>query len=164
MGGSKKAKTSGSGNKTGKSGERKNTAVYASSIPLNADIDEVHSVFSRYGMIAEEIDERKPRIKLYTDESGNFKGDALIVYFRPESVQLAIQMLDETDFRLGQEGPNGKMSVKEADMSYKRVRENPAAKEPKKEAEGFVMKSKMKRDPRMKDRNRVKKKTELLNA
>lgn len=41
------------------------------------------------------------------------------VYYRPESVNLAINMLDETNFRLGQELPTGPMRVREADASYK---------------------------------------------
>ena len=103
--------------------ERKNTAVYVTSIPLDADAEEINHVFSKCGVIAEEIDRGKPRIKMYTDDEGNFKGDALIVYFRPESVKLAIQMLDDSDFRLGQKGPAGNMRVTEADFSYKKVQE-----------------------------------------
>ena len=76
-------------------------------------------------MIAEEIDSGKPRIKLYEDDKGSFKGDALVVYFRPESVDLAVQMLDDTDFRLGQEVPAGKMKVTVADFSYKRQTDAP---------------------------------------
>lgn len=33
-------------------------------------------------------------------------------------------MLDDSDFRLGEEGPVGKMRVKEADWSYKKTKEN----------------------------------------
>jgi len=106
--------------------ERKNTAIYVTNLPSDADEEEVQAVFSRCGVIAEEIDRGKPRIKLYTDEQGNFKGDALIVYFRAESVDLAIQMLDDTDFRLGQRAPGGKMKVVAADFSYKAQKEAPA--------------------------------------
>ena len=106
--------------------ERKNTAVYITNLPLDADAEEVRSVFSKCGVIAEEIDSGKPRIKLYEDGQGGFKGDALIVYFRPESVDLAIQMLDDTDFRLGQSLHAGKMKVTAADFSYKRQTEAPA--------------------------------------
>jgi HIV Tat-specific factor 1 len=82
-------------------------------------------------MIAEEIDSGLPRIKLYTDESGNLKGDALVVYFRPESVQLAVQILDDSDFRLGEIGPMGKMRVKEADFSYKKHKDAPTTQSSK---------------------------------
>lgn len=106
--------------------ERKNTAVYVTSLPLDVTAPEVASVFSKYGVIAEEIDSGGPRIKLYRDDNGKTKGDALVVYFRSESVSLAIQMLDDTDFRLGEEGPAGKMRVKEADWSYKKQQDVPA--------------------------------------
>ena len=95
------------------------------SIPLDADIDEIKDTFTKCGVIAEEIDSGKPRIKMYEDDMGQFKGDALIVYFRPESVNLAIQMLDDTDFRLGAEGPMGRMRVQAADFSYKSQQEAP---------------------------------------
>ncbi|MCJ1284772.1 hypothetical protein MMC26_004108 [Xylographa opegraphella] len=124
--------------------ERKNTAIYITNLPLDTDEEEVQSVFSKCGVIAEEIDRGKPRIKLYTDDQGNFKGDALILYFRPESVDLAIQMLDDTDFRFGQAAPAGKMRVVAADFSYKTQKDAP----PK---------------SNMKDKKKIIKKTQKLN-
>ena len=106
--------------------ERKNTAIYVTSLPSDVTIQEVHDVFSRCGVIAEEIDRGKPRIKLYTNDDGSFKGDALIVYFRAESVDLAITMLDDTDFRLGRPAITGKMKVAAADFSYKTQKDAPA--------------------------------------
>lgn len=105
--------------------ERKNTAVYVTNLPLSTTMQEVHDVFSRCGVIAEEIDRGKPRIKLYTDDNGMFKGDALIVFFRAESVDLAIQMLDDSDFRLGEPAEGGKMRVGAADFSYKQQKDAP---------------------------------------
>ena len=158
---SKKTKTAGPAKQKNKPAERRNTAIYVTSIPLDADVDEVHSIFSRCGVIAEEIDSREPRIKLYADDHGNFKGDALIKYFRPESVPLAIQMLDDTDFRLGEPGPSGKMSVKEADMSYKRVKEN-KDEQVREKGEGELQRGK--KGGRSKDQQRVIKKTQKLNS
>jgi HIV Tat-specific factor 1 len=123
---------------------RVNTAVYITSIPLDADKDEIKHVFSKCGVIAEEIDSGEPRIKMYEGDDGKFKGDALVVYFRPESVALAIQMLDDSEFRFGAEGPMGKMKVQAADFSYKSQQEAP------------VKKSK-------KDQTKVIKKTQKLN-
>ncbi|KAK0914851.1 hypothetical protein LTR02_001586 [Friedmanniomyces endolithicus] len=105
--------------------ERVNTAVYITSLPDDVDVEELHQVFSRYGVIAESLDSDAPRIKLYTNEEGEFKGEALIVYFRPESVQLAINMLDESDFRLGQQLPTGPMRVHAADASFKSQKDQP---------------------------------------
>ncbi|KAL8736854.1 MAG: hypothetical protein Q9181_002269 [Wetmoreana brouardii] len=124
--------------------ERKNTAVYVTNLPPDVSVQEVSDVFSRCGVIAEEIDRRKPRIKLYTDDDGNFKGDALILYFRAESVDLAIQMLDDTDFRLGQSAPGGKMKVAAADFSYKTQKDAPAKSN-------------------IKDKKKIIKKTQKLN-
>ncbi|KAI9804365.1 MAG: hypothetical protein M1833_007172 [Piccolia ochrophora] len=109
----------------GEAPARKNTAIYVTNLPGDIDMEEVKSVFSKCGVISEEIDQGKPRIKLYTDDDGNFKGDALIVYFRAESVDLAVQMLDDTDFRFGEAGPTGKMKVQAADFSYKSQKEAP---------------------------------------
>ncbi|KAF2430541.1 putative nuclear mRNA splicing factor-associated protein [Tothia fuscella] len=105
--------------------ERQNTAIYVTSLPEDVTVEEVHTTFSKFGLIAEEIETGKPRIKLYEDESGKPKGDALIIYFRPESVNLAIQMLDDSDFRLGEKGPSGPMTVKAADFSYKKQKDAP---------------------------------------
>lgn len=99
--------------------------MYATSIPLDANEDEVKQVFSRCGMIAEEIDSGRSRIKMYEDNQGNFKGEVLVVYFRAESVNLAVQMLDDSDFRPGERGPDGKMKVQVADYSYKKHSEAP---------------------------------------
>ncbi|RJE26383.1 hypothetical protein PHISCL_01270 [Aspergillus sclerotialis] len=106
--------------------QRVNTAVFVTSIPLDADFEEIRDVFSKCGVIAEEIDSGRPRIKMYMDDNGNFKGEALVVYFRPESVNLAVQMLDDSNFRLGVPGPLGPMRVQQADFSFKSQQEAPA--------------------------------------
>ncbi|OAA49262.1 RNA recognition motif family protein [Metarhizium rileyi] len=102
---------------------RENTAVYVTGLPLDATVSEVHDLFSRKGgVIAEEIDSGAPRIKLYSDEDGNFKGDALIVFFKPQSVGMAIMLLDDTDFRITATGTReGRLRVQAADSSYKKV-------------------------------------------
>lgn len=130
-------------NKTKKA--RVNTAIYVSHLPPDTTVDELSALFSRYGVIAEEIDTGRPRIKMYTDEAGVFKGDALIVYFRPESVQLAMQMLDDSDFRLGQNAPDGeRMRVQPADFSFKEQKEIPTERNTR-------------------DKKRIMKKTQKLN-
>ncbi|KAI1404718.1 hypothetical protein F4819DRAFT_97268 [Hypoxylon fuscum] len=102
---------------------RQNTAIYVTGLPLDVTVDEVHDVFSRKcGVIAEEIDSGRPRIKLYTDDDGKFKGDALVVFFKPQSVEMAIMLLDDTDFRFTSSGlASGRMRVQAADSSYKKT-------------------------------------------
>lgn len=94
-------------------------------LPLDVTVDEVAEVFSRKcGVIAEEIDSGRPRIKLYTDAEGNFKGDALIVFFKAPSVDMAIMLLDDTHFRYSDSGlGSGKMRVQAAEASYKKTQQ-----------------------------------------
>ncbi|KAH9902230.1 hypothetical protein F4778DRAFT_781465 [Xylariomycetidae sp. FL2044] len=102
---------------------RQNTAIYVTGLPLDVTVDEVHETFSRKcGVVAEEIDSGRPRIKLYTDDQGNFKGDALVVFFKPQSVDMAIMLLDDTEFRFSASGlSSGRMRVQAADSSYKKT-------------------------------------------
>ncbi|KAG4303748.1 hypothetical protein PORY_002848, partial [Pneumocystis oryctolagi] len=79
----------------------KNTAVYISNLPLDVTEEEIRETFSKCGVISENIDTGKPRIKIYVNEKGEPKGDAVVVFFREESVKLAIQLLDDTYLRLG---------------------------------------------------------------
>ncbi|KAF4581107.1 RNA recognition motif family protein [Ophiocordyceps camponoti-floridani] len=139
---------------------KQNTAVYVTGLPLDATISEIHDLFSRKGgLIAEEIDSKAPRIKLYKDESGAFKGDALVVFFKPDSVRMAIMLLDDTDFRYTASGKGqGRIRVQEADSSYKKVQhEDRTDAEPNREGE--IGRPKMSQD-----RQRVIKKTQKLDA
>ncbi|KAF2813406.1 putative nuclear mRNA splicing factor-associated protein [Mytilinidion resinicola] len=106
--------------------EKPNCAIYITSLPLDATEEEVATEFSRYGVIAVATESGHARVKLYNDEDGNFKGDALVVYHRPESVQLAIQMADDADFRIGQKGPPAIIHVTVADTTYKKQKERTA--------------------------------------
>jgi HIV Tat-specific factor 1 len=123
-------------------------------LPLDVTTQEIYDTFSKYGVIAEEIDSGAPRIKLYHDEAGKPKGDALVVFFRPESVALAIQMLDDSDFRIGQSA-GGRMRVKEADMSYKRQKDS---------GEGHAPTTGQDRRRAEREKKKVIKRTEKLNA
>ncbi|KXT03997.1 hypothetical protein AC578_9301 [Pseudocercospora eumusae] len=108
---------------------RQSTAVFVSGLPLDVDTKEVREVFKKYGMIAESADDDEKRVKLYNDANGNFKGEALIIYHRPESVgqaiMLAHEMLWPRDF--GQ--PTSTISVTEADSTYKKFDDDTVAPE-----------------------------------
>jgi HIV Tat-specific factor 1 len=133
---------------------KQNTAVYVTGLPRDVTVEEVAEVFSRKcGVIAEEIDSGKPRIKLYTDASGEFKGDALIVFFKAPSVDMAIMLLDDTDFRIGTNGSSGKMRVQAADSSYKKVQHT-----------GGDQAEKERPKTSMKDKAKIIRKTQKLDA
>ncbi|KAG8863479.1 hypothetical protein FRB96_008219 [Tulasnella sp. 330] len=95
----------------------KNTAVYVSHLPPDSTPSELADAFGKFGLI--EIDDKdEPKIKLYADETtGQFNGEALIVYFKEESVDLAIRMLDDAELRLGDSGT--RMAVRKADFTHK---------------------------------------------
>lgn len=120
--------TSGSATKKGKKGatastsngqperKSKNTAVYVTGLPLDTEPDELAARFAKFGLI-EEDDEGVPKIKLYAREDGTFSGDALIVYFKEESVDLAVSLLDDDELRVGDSST--RMRVQRAEFGHK---------------------------------------------
>ncbi|KAG4088533.1 hypothetical protein H8356DRAFT_958600 [Neocallimastix lanati (nom. inval.)] len=70
------------------------TSVYVSGLPFDTTLEEMKEVFSKYGIISEDINTGQPRIKLYKDSEGNLKGDGLVTFLKPESVEL--YWFDET--------------------------------------------------------------------
>jgi HIV Tat-specific factor 1 len=93
----------------------KNTAVFVR-LPFDATFDEVVERFSKCGLI-EEDDEGEPKVKMYAREDGTFSGEALVVYFKEDSVNLAINILDDAELHLGE--PSSRMSVQRAEFGHK---------------------------------------------
>ena len=89
---------------------RKNTAVYVENLPLDINKTEIAEIFSKCGILMEDANNGGYRIKMYEDD-GQFNGCALVVFFKPESVKLALVLMDETLVR-GQV-----IRVKEAEFS-----------------------------------------------
>ncbi|EPQ57458.1 hypothetical protein GLOTRDRAFT_58836 [Gloeophyllum trabeum ATCC 11539] len=99
-------------------GERKskNTAVYVTGLPADTEFDELHERFSKCGLI-EEDDQGEPKIKMYARDDGSFSGEALVVYFKEDSVTLALNILDDAELRLGD--ASTRMRVQKADFAHK---------------------------------------------
>jgi HIV Tat-specific factor 1 len=74
---------------------RKNPNVYVTGLPLDVTIEEVKAYFEKCGIVREDFETFQPKIKLYRSDDGSLKGDALISYWKEESVHLASQILDQ---------------------------------------------------------------------
>lgn len=85
-------------------------------LPPDTEQDEIVDRFSKCGVI-EEDEDGEPKVKLYAREDGSFSGDALVVFFKEDSVSLAMNLLDEAELRLGQ--PHTLMKVTKADFAHK---------------------------------------------
>lgn len=75
-------------------------SVYLSGLPVDITVDEIHEFCKRGGLVQKD-EQGNPRIKLYRDNQGQPKGDATVFYFKPESVELALDVLNERDIRTG---------------------------------------------------------------
>jgi HIV Tat-specific factor 1 len=94
----------------------KNTAVYVRGLPADTSHDELIERFRKFGVL-EEDDEGEPKVKMYAKDDGVFSGEALVVYFKEDSVTLACTMLDDAELRLGDSST--RMSVAKADFAHK---------------------------------------------
>lgn len=88
------------------------TSVYVTGIPPDVTMEEMKTTFSKCGVIMEDLETGEPKIKIYRDDKGLSKGDALVSYFKEESVPLAIDLLDDSELRPGH--PSTKMNVQKA--------------------------------------------------
>ncbi|XP_071518003.1 17S U2 SnRNP complex component HTATSF1-like isoform X2 [Panulirus ornatus] len=93
--------------------EAQNTKVYVSNLPDSLTENEFLELMQKCGLILRDVSTNKPKIKMYRDEEGNFKGDALCTYIKKESVNLALQILDE--YQVG----NKKIRVEQAKFELK---------------------------------------------
>ncbi|KAJ2722246.1 hypothetical protein GGI07_003453 [Coemansia sp. Benny D115] len=81
--------------------KRENTNIYVSGLPHDTSEKEVAEFFAQCGALMPDILTNKPRVKLYRRADGELKGDALVTYFKAPSVQLAVDILDDSPFRAG---------------------------------------------------------------
>lgn len=85
-------------------------------LPRDTKIDELLERFGKCGVI-EEDDGGEPKIKMYAREDGSFSGDALVVFFKEDSVTLAVNLMDEAELRLGD--ASTRMRVQKAEFGHK---------------------------------------------
>lgn len=76
-----------------------NTKVYVSNLPLDITEEEFGEIMSKCGMILKDPKTNKLKMKLYRDSNSVLKGDGLCHYIKIESVDLALNILDNYDVR-----------------------------------------------------------------
>ena len=78
--------------------QSKSTKVYVSNLPSVVTEESFVEFMSKCGMVEFDARTKKPKVKLYKDSDGNVKGDGLCSYIKHESVELALTILDGSDF------------------------------------------------------------------
>jgi len=121
--------------------ESKATKVYVSGLPPSVTEEEFDALMSKCGLVEHDVRTKKSKLKLYRDGEGVPKGDGLCSYIKPESVQLALTILDGSEFK------GKKISVEVAKFSMKGDTYDPKMK-PKKL-------SKKEREKMLKQRERM---------
>jgi HIV Tat-specific factor 1 len=122
----------------------KKTAVWVTNLPPNTTLSTLASVFSKAGVLLIG-DDGEPRIKMYYDDDGKFKGEALVMYFKEGSVDLAITLLDDTELEMG--AGFGNMRVRVADYEKSQTGNVPAKESGKKDENEIKDAAEKKRKP-----------------
>ena len=78
--------------------QTRTTKVYVSNLPSTISEEEFVEFMSKCGMVEFDVRTKKPKVKLYKDGENQLKGDGLCSYIKPESVELALTILDGSDF------------------------------------------------------------------
>eukprot|EP00178_Gracilaria_changii_P016788 TRINITY_DN48178_c0_g1_i1.p1 TRINITY_DN48178_c0_g1~~TRINITY_DN48178_c0_g1_i1.p1 ORF type:complete len:328 (+),score=83.40 TRINITY_DN48178_c0_g1_i1:52-984(+) len=95
-----------------------NTSIYVTGLPADVTREQLAAFCAKCGILMPDARTGLPRVKIYRDELGRAKGDALVTYALQPSVQNAIQLLDGACFRDAQFA----LSVSEATFDHKRAR------------------------------------------
>ena len=87
--------------------DQTSTKVYVTGLPDGESTkdwneEEFAKYMSKCGVVDIDVRTNKPKVKLYKDADGNFKGDGLCTYVKVESVQLALTIIDGASIKAGQ--------------------------------------------------------------
>jgi len=79
--------------------ELHNCCVYVSNLPLSMTMQKFEEMMSKYGMIKRDPVNNELKLKLYKmKDSEEIKGDGICFYLKPQSVDLAIQLLHKSQY------------------------------------------------------------------
>ena len=75
--------------------------MYVSGLPEEVEEEELLECFKVAGLFKLDAESQLPKLKMYKDEAGRPKGDALLSFIKPESVALAVTLRDGYELRPG---------------------------------------------------------------
>jgi HIV Tat-specific factor 1 len=78
-----------------------NTFVYISGLPQDITEEELKEFVIKAGVLRIDLNTGKEKLKLYRDEDGFPKGDAAVSYAKEESVEIAVENLNDKEIRSG---------------------------------------------------------------
>lgn len=78
-----------------------NTNAYVSNLPLDVNNKMLINFFSKCGFIRKDPKSKKLKIKIYKNDKGENKGDALISFEKEESVDIAVTILNGSEILPG---------------------------------------------------------------
>lgn len=77
------------------------SSIYVSGLPDDTDQEELLEWFRVAGLLKTDPGSGAPKLKMYMDEGGKPKGDALLTFAKAESVSLAVTLRDGYEVRPG---------------------------------------------------------------
>jgi len=107
--------------------QHENTAVFVQGLPSVATAEDVAGFFAKCGIIKKDPITQHERVKVYVDDEGRPTGEALVIFLQTPSVDLAVDLLDGTEF-----GPGYTVRVSPATFDASRDAEAP--QQPKRSA------------------------------
>mmetsp|Transcript_52236 Transcript_52236/g.117640 ORF Transcript_52236/g.117640 Transcript_52236/m.117640 type:complete len:616 (+) Transcript_52236:39-1886(+) len=99
---------------------QENPNVYISGLPPDITAEELEQLVKRAGVLKVDPDTGDSRVRVYMDEQGRCKGDALVTYANVASVELAIEFLHEFEVR-----PDCRIAVQQADFEDEKKQQGP---------------------------------------
>ena len=117
-----------------------NSSIYVTGLPPDITTEEASEYFTKCGIFRVDPHTGEKRIKLYEGTDGKRKGDALIQYAREESIDLALEHLNESEIR-----PGYKIHVERATFQQKGNEYQPRKKKKTDKLEIYRIKSEIER-------------------
>eukprot|EP01022_Parablepharisma_sp_SALTPOND_P014368 TRINITY_DN1947_c0_g1_i1.p1 TRINITY_DN1947_c0_g1~~TRINITY_DN1947_c0_g1_i1.p1 ORF type:complete len:498 (-),score=72.93 TRINITY_DN1947_c0_g1_i1:3959-5362(-) len=115
-------------------------SVYVTGLPPDISQEELSEYFSKCGILRVDPHTGEKKVKIYEESDGRRKGDALIQYARGESIELALEHLNESEIR-----PGYKIHVERARFQQKGEEYQPRKKKKTDKLELYRIKTEIER-------------------